>query len=74
MLYKEDWEQAKQRFLAWWNGEIIDRIALQVRAPRKSYRPRPLAPPLSLEARWTLQRGLGTSEAEVSGLVERRDY
>lgn len=53
MLYKEDWEQAKERFLAWWNGEIIDRVSLQVRAPRKNYRPRPLTPPSSLEARWT---------------------
>jgi hypothetical protein len=53
MLYKEDWEQSKERFLAWWNGEIVDRVALQVRAPRKNYRPRPLTPPSSLEARWT---------------------
>jgi hypothetical protein len=35
MLWKEDWDDAKQRLLAWWNGEIIDRPALGVRAPKK---------------------------------------
>lgn len=32
--YKEDWEKAKQRMTAWWNGEIIDRAALQVTAQK----------------------------------------
>lgn len=53
MLYKEDWEQAKERFLAWWNGEIVDRVAIQVRAPRKNYRPQYPPQPPTLEARWT---------------------
>jgi len=28
LLYKDDWEQAKQRYVAWWNGEVIDRCAI----------------------------------------------
>ena len=34
MNYKPDWEQAKERILAWWEGEVIDRVCLQVTAPR----------------------------------------
>ncbi|MFP3902751.1 MAG: hypothetical protein ACLFWB_00785, partial [Armatimonadota bacterium] len=35
MLYKPDWKQAQERFLAWWNGLIIDRVAMSVKAPRE---------------------------------------
>lgn len=35
MLYKEDWEEAQRRFEAWWEGEIIDRVLIQVTAPRE---------------------------------------
>ena len=34
MVYKDDIEKAKGRVEAWWNGEIIDRAAIQVRAPK----------------------------------------
>jgi len=34
MMYKEDWELAQSRTLAWWEGEIVDRPCLQVTAPR----------------------------------------
>ncbi|HUU26970.1 MAG TPA: hypothetical protein VM123_04090 [archaeon] len=37
MLYKEDWEQVKERMLAWWEGEIVDRVVLQVTAPRDGF-------------------------------------
>lgn len=36
MYYKPDWEQAKKRFLAFWNNEIIDRCCVAVYAPRKT--------------------------------------
>ncbi len=36
MLYKEDWNEVKERFTAWWNGEGDEPI-LQVAAPRKGY-------------------------------------
>jgi hypothetical protein len=32
--YKDDWDKATQRITAWWDGEIIDRVALQVTAPK----------------------------------------
>jgi hypothetical protein len=35
MVYKPDWEQAKKRFLAWWNHQVIDRCCIAVHAPRK---------------------------------------
>jgi hypothetical protein len=35
MIYKEDWDKTKERMLAWWEGEILDRAVLQVTAPRK---------------------------------------
>jgi hypothetical protein len=33
--YKPDWEETKQRFIAWWNREDFGRCGLAVRAPRK---------------------------------------
>ena len=33
MLYKPDWEETKERFVAWWAGEVIDRVAMSVTAP-----------------------------------------
>ena len=33
MIYKDDWERAQQRMLAWWEGEVIDRVCFQVTAP-----------------------------------------
>jgi len=34
MRYKEDWEEAKPRLAAWWEGEVLDRLALAVMSPR----------------------------------------
>lgn len=34
MLYKDDWEEAKKRLEAFWNGEMIDRCVVAVRAPK----------------------------------------
>ncbi len=35
LLYKPDWEETKERYLAWWEGEALGRCALAVTAPRK---------------------------------------
>ena len=35
MYYKPDWEQAKERMLAWWDHEIIDRACVAVHAPKR---------------------------------------
>jgi hypothetical protein len=58
MQYKQDWEQAQKRMVAWWAGEIVDRTCLQVTAPRQGYErqweesaTRP--PEVSLEKWWT---------------------
>ena len=32
MRYKEDWDQAKQRLSAFWEGEIVDRCCVSVKA------------------------------------------
>jgi len=34
LIYKEDWEETKQRYQAWWNGENFGRCGLWVTAPR----------------------------------------
>lgn len=39
MLYKDDWEDAKKRMEAWWAGEVVERVVLQVYAPRKGSKP-----------------------------------
>lgn len=41
MEFKPDWEDAREHFLAWWEGEVIDRVAMSVRAPNGTT-PRPL--------------------------------
>ncbi len=35
--YKPDWELAQQRIEAWWQGGVLDRAAIQVRAPRAGH-------------------------------------
>lgn len=39
MLYKPDWEQARERLEAWWEGEIVDRAVIQVIARQDSLEP-----------------------------------
>jgi len=54
LLYKPDWDDTKERFLAWWQGQAIGRCALAVTAPRKDAPDAP--PPLPPEgpiAKWT---------------------
>ena len=46
LLYKDDWPQARQRFLAFWEGEIIDRACIYVTAPRPNPQPLPIPPDL----------------------------
>ena len=29
MLYKEDWDKARERLLAWWQCEVLDRAVIQ---------------------------------------------
>lgn len=36
MQYKPDWEQARERLLAWWDGKVIDRCCMAVHAPRET--------------------------------------
>jgi len=51
--FKPDWEETKERYLAWWAHEIIDRCALSVEAPRavKSKASAPVVPK-SIKDRW----------------------
>ena len=34
MIFKEDWNKCKERFKAYWEGEILDRCCIAVTAPR----------------------------------------
>lgn len=52
MYYKEDWERAQQRYVAWWNNDILDRVALQVTAPKKDFIEKPVNQYTMLE-KWT---------------------
>ena len=54
LLYKPDWDETKERYLAWWAGEALDRCALSVTAPRSGMPDEP--PPAEPEdpaAKWT---------------------
>ncbi len=35
LRYKEDWEKAQEKWEAWWHGEIIDRVPMQIVAPKE---------------------------------------
>ncbi|NIA20567.1 MAG: hypothetical protein GWP05_01060 [Anaerolineaceae bacterium] len=53
LVYKEDWEEAKQRMCAWWAGENTGRCGLGVIAPRKGAAEVPPPPrPDTPQARW----------------------
>ena len=54
LLYKPDWESAKQHYLTWWAGEPFERCALAVTAPRDD-KPASAPPPRPLDPlqRWT---------------------
>lgn len=56
MYYKADWPAARERFRAFWEGEIIDRCCVAVQAPRRGSRYVAPEPPTSAEAlrRWWL--------------------
>jgi len=51
MMYKDDWPEARERLCAWWEGEIIDRVAIRVTAPKGARRF--VQPPDGIETRWT---------------------
>ncbi len=46
MYYKEDWEEASERIVAWWRREDVDRPMLVIHAPRERPLPHPPAPPV----------------------------
>jgi hypothetical protein len=53
MEFKDDWEQAQQRLLAWWCCDVVDRACIQVTAPRAGVTPRSIPDPGTVDARWT---------------------
>ncbi len=53
MLYKPDWEIAKRRIEAWWQKDIIDRPAVQVRAPLEISGVHSHNDPKDLVEKWT---------------------
>jgi hypothetical protein len=54
LLYKDDWEETKERYKAWWAGEYLGRCAMAVHAPRDD-RPdeEPPKEPEDPEDKWT---------------------
>ena len=53
LLYKPDWAETKERFLAWWAHEDFGRCGLAVTSPKDGARPAsPPAYPEKIEDRW----------------------
>jgi hypothetical protein len=54
LLFKEDWEETKDRYRSWWNGEYFGRCGIFVTAPKEGIpdEPPPTAPS-DVEAYWT---------------------
>ena len=65
LLYKEDWAETQERFLAWWRHEFFGRCGLAVTAPRRNppgaEPPPPAATP---EIQW----------CDLDWISARRDY
>jgi hypothetical protein len=54
LLHKPDWDDAKERFLAWWEGEALGRCGLAVTAPKgKAQKGQPPTAPENPLRRWT---------------------
>ena len=49
--FKPDWEKTKERYRAWWAGEVIDRCAAAAYAWKPEGPPPPPLPP-KMEDRW----------------------
>ena len=52
LLYKPEWEQTKQNYLAWWAHEDFGRCAVHVTAPKKGVNLKPPSLPEKVEDRW----------------------
>lgn len=52
MQYKDDWEEAKSRLTALWQGERLDRPCISVCAPQPAEHPTPVPQPADDEMRW----------------------
>ncbi len=52
MRYKSDWEEAAERYAYMWNGEMLDRPCIDIRAPLDVAAP-DIPEPVDAEARWT---------------------
>ena len=52
LMYKEDWPQARERLIAWWHREIIDRVCVQVYAPKTGCENAKKPPYTDLEQYW----------------------
>lgn len=68
-MIKPGWDMSRERFEAWWNGSALDRVLLQVFAPKKDVpadAPQP-APPKSLEDQWFgIEHRLGAFEHQLA--------
>lgn len=53
LKYKPDWEDAKRRWTAWWNGEVLDRVAICVTAPKFGVTRKGIPAPKNLIDQWT---------------------
>lgn len=52
LVYKEDWERARRRIDAWWQGEVLDRACIKVTAPRHPVKEEPAPSPAELWSYW----------------------
>lgn len=52
LIGSPDWEQSQKRFEAWWHGEVVDRVLLQVTSPKSNAPTSLLRPPATLVERW----------------------
>jgi len=63
MAYLDNWPQARERWIGWWEGEEYERPLMRVTAPN-GRQPRDIPAPATLEQRWTDPEYVAAAHAE----------
>ena len=63
-MWKENWERTKEYYTAWWNFDVLDKVPLQVTAPRDGCQPKQI-PEGSVEDRLNKEKNISYTERQI---------
>ena len=62
-MYKID-GKIKQHYLAWWNCDVLDKVALVVRSPAEKQKPFSVIP-ATIESRFDIEKSIELAETNI---------